>query len=289
MLGHFRDAAAQRAFELAYADAMRLLPAPTRSDDVPTRYGRVRIYRFGSAATTPIVLLPGHYASTPMWHGVLEHLMTTHSVYALDALGEPGMSEQTRALTSAQDQARWLDEALAATGALGVHVVGASIGGHLGLNLALHARERVATLCLLEPASVFARYSWKTVVVSLGAAFPLMPDALRMRILSWISGAETDESEPIAKLIAAGMRGWVNAVPTPKYPRDDELRRLDMPVLALLAGRSIVHNAARAAARARRVLGRGQVELWPEASHAVTGEFPERVAQTILSFVGRYR
>jgi hypothetical protein len=38
-------------------------------------------------------------------------------------------------------------------------------------------------------------------------------------------------------------------------------------------------DAARAAARARNLLPRGQVELWADASHAINGEYPAEIAE----------
>ena len=55
-------------------------------------------------------------------------------------------------------------------------------------------------------------------------------------------------------------------------------------MLALIAGRSVMHDAASAAARARNLLPRGQVELWPDASHAINGEYPEEIAETAAAF-----
>jgi hypothetical protein len=65
----------------------------------------------------------------------------------------------------------------------------------------------------------------------------------------------------------------------PKSFTDDQLRSLDCPVLALIAGRSVMLDAARAAARARNLLPRGQVELWADASHAINGEYPAEIAE----------
>lgn len=36
-----------------------------------------------------------------------------------------------------------------------------------------------------------------------------------------------------------------------------------------------------------RLLAHGTVELWPDASHALNGEFPERVAARVLGFIER--
>ena len=73
-------------------------------------------------------------------------------------------------------------------------------------------------------------------------------------------------------------------MPPPKPITDDQLRSLDVPVLALIAGRSVMLDAARAAARARNLLPRGQVELWPDASHAINGEYPNEIAERAGSF-----
>jgi pimeloyl-ACP methyl ester carboxylesterase len=63
------------------------------------------------------------------------------------------------------------------------------------------------------------------------------------------------------------------------------LSGIDVPVLAVIAGRSIIHDPGKAAARARRVLRHGTVELWPDASHAVNGEHPARIAETLARFL----
>jgi len=70
----------------------------------------------------------------------------------------------------------------------------------------------------------------------------------------------------------------------PKSFTDEQLRSLDIPVLALIAGRSVMLDAARAAARARSVLARGQVELWADASHAINGEYPAEIAERAGAF-----
>jgi pimeloyl-ACP methyl ester carboxylesterase len=84
----------------------------------------------------------------------------------------------------------------------------------------------------------------------------------------------------------AASTGFVVRQPAPRIFGDDELRSLPVPVLAIIAGRSVIHHPARAAARARRLLTTGEVELWPDASHAVSGEFPERIAERSHRFFG---
>ncbi|MFI7533689.1 alpha/beta fold hydrolase [Streptosporangium sp. NPDC049376] len=284
-LGHFHDAAAYARYRQAYDRALATLPAPSATLDVPTGFGTVRAYRFGPADGVPLLLLPGRAAAAPMWEANLAGLARNRPVYAVDLMGEPGLSVQTRPLTSSEDQAAWLTSLVDALPEPELHVLGLSIGGWSALNLVVRRPAGIRSLVLLEPAVTFGGITWKVVVVSLGSVLP-MPGAVRRRLLSWISGgADASEDEPVAELIASGMRDFTAALPRPDYPTDEQIAGIDLPTLVVIGGRSIIHNPEKAVARARRLLRHGTVKLWPEASHAVNGEFPERVETTVNAFL----
>jgi pimeloyl-ACP methyl ester carboxylesterase len=112
-----------------------------------------------------------------------------------------------------------------------------------------------------------------------------VPESLRRRVFSWIGGgAPVDESAPEAALISAGATDFVIRSAMPKRFTDEQLRSLSMPVLAFIAGRSVMLDATRAAARARTLLPRGQVEPWENASHAINGEYPGEIAERAHRF-----
>lgn len=285
-IGHFRSQLAKERFEQAYREAMEELPIPTDTYDVPTRFGTARIYKFGDNPSTPILLLPGRAASTPMWQPNLATLAEQKTVFTVDLIGEPGMSIQSRAFNKAADQALWLHEVLSKLKIEKTHIVGVSIGGWSAVNLAMYDQAPIASLTLLDPASVFGHFTWKVIVISLGSVLPFMPQTIRMKLLSWISGGvEANDDEPTAKLIASGMRDYKLNIPAPTYPSDADLQSITIPVLAIIAGRSIIHNPQKAVERAQQLLPNPQVELWAEASHALNGEYPERVCETILNFI----
>jgi pimeloyl-ACP methyl ester carboxylesterase len=288
-VGHFRSDAAHAHFLDVYGSGMSALPPLAALFDLPTSFGTVRVYRFdGPVAGTPVVLLPGRNASTPMWRINLPTLVERRTVFCVDLLGEAGLSVQTRPMTGPGDQAEWLDEALAGLELERAHVMGVSIGGWTATNLAVHHPGRVASLVLLDPVQTFARIPLRTLLIS-GAMFsPGIPEAWRRRILRWIGGgAPIDDSQPEAALIAASSMDFVLRQPMPKQFTDTQLRSIGVPVLALIAGRSVMLNSEHAAARARRLLPDGQIEVWDDASHAINGEFPERVAERAAAFWGR--
>ncbi|WP_280307329.1 alpha/beta fold hydrolase [Nocardia neocaledoniensis] len=283
-IGYFPDQWAFDRFAAAYNAAMAVLPRPDAIAAISTTFGPVRAYRFGPGGDTPLVLLAGRQASTPMWAANLPSLLAQRTVWALDSIGEPGASAQHRELADGRDQATWIAETLAGLGLARAHLLGVSIGGNLAVQTALHRPDTVASITLLDPANTFAPLSWKMIAVSLGSTVPMMPDGVRHRLLSWISGgAPVDETVPEGQLIASGMKDYRVAQPLLPRPTEEQLRGLTVPVLALFAGRSIVHDAAKAAETARLIPG-AQVEVWADASHAINGEHPDRIARRFAEF-----
>ncbi len=196
------------------------------------------------------------------------------------------MSVQHKVIAGAEDQAAWLEDALDGLELDRVHMLGLSIGGWNAVNHAVRHPGRIASVTLLDPAMTFAPVTWKMIVVSLGSIIPGTPQWIRNRLLSWISGGvPVDESVPEAALISSGMRDFLMYLPIPRPFESEQLRGLQMPVLAVIAGRSIVHRPSRAAARARGLLPHARVEVWGDASHALNGEFPERISDVTHQFL----
>jgi pimeloyl-ACP methyl ester carboxylesterase len=160
-----------------------------------------------------------------------------------------------------------------------------SSGGWTATNAAIRRPGRISSLMLLDPAMTFAPIPVKAIVASIAMFVPGVPNPVLRRVLSWIAGgAEVDDSLPEAALISAGSTDFMLRTPMPKLFTDDQLRSLEIPVLALIAGRSVMLDAARAAARARNLLPCGQVELWADASHAINGEYPAEIAERACQF-----
>ncbi|WP_218020944.1 alpha/beta fold hydrolase [Nocardia crassostreae] len=261
-IGYFRETAGYGRYKSAYQAGFDLLPPARESVDVPTRFGTVRAYRFGDGPGTPLVLLPGRTAATPMWATNLPSLLELRPIITLDLLGEPGLSVQSEPLADGVDQAAWLAEALRALEPGPVHVLGVSIGGWSAMNLAVHHPDQVASLALLDAPVVFGGFSWKVVVISLGSVLPGMPERWRNKLLSWISGGvQAPQDMPEGRLIASGMRDFAAFLPMAKQPAKQQLSAVTAPVLGIYAGRSIVHNSRRIAARARTLLPAAQIEV----------------------------
>ncbi len=54
-----------------------------------------------------------------------------------------------------------------------------------------------------------------------------------------------------------------------------------------MAGQSVMHDSAAAADLARRTLRHGTVTVYPDASHAINGEYPQQIANDVGTFLAR--
>ncbi|GLY71603.1 alpha/beta fold hydrolase [Amycolatopsis taiwanensis] len=285
-LGGFISPQARVEYDTAYDRGFATLPAPVEQHDVPTAFGTARVYRFGEPGPVPVVLLHGRAGTTIMWKPNLPALAARGPVYAVDLIGEPGRSEQTAPIRNAEDQAAWLDTVFTTLALRKMHLVGYSFGGWVAANQAVRAPDRLASLTLIDPVQTFARFPASLLVRTALTLVPGIRRRARSSFLAWISGAaEVAEDDPVATVINEGMRTYQIALPTPTLFTDAQLHGVTVPVLALIAGRSAIHDGRRAATRARELLPDGRVELWPAATHAIAGESATEVNARVLEFL----
>lgn len=285
-IGHYPTPAHKARFDAAYDAGMATLPPPQETHDVPTTYGTVRVYRFGTEPGEPLVLLHGRCGTTVMWEPNITELVRHRTVYSIDLLGEAGRSEQTASITDSADHASWLTQTLTHLDLAPAHMVGASFGGRLATDLAVHHPDKVATLSLLDPVQTFARFSvgllGRTVLLSLPGIGP----RYQPRFHDWIhQGEEVPEDHPALRTIMAAQSEFTLTLPYPVYLTDEQIRGLTMPVLVAIAGRSVMHHPKRAHRRALDLLPNARVELWPDALHGLAAQDPARADRAILEFV----
>ncbi|GAA1570970.1 alpha/beta hydrolase [Kribbella hippodromi] len=286
-LGNWNSPAGYHDYRAKYDAAMQDVPAPDATYDIQTAYGTVRTYRFKSSATglDPLVLLPGTSSGTPVWADNLESLLTITDVYALDLLGEPGMSVQTEPITSDEDKAAWLDQTLAGLPEQRFNLLGLSIGGWTAMNLAVRRPDRIATVTTVDAVNVYDGIPFAAIVRSLPAAIKWLPRSWRDSFNSYTAGGKPVERVPIADMIESGMKNYTIRQPPPRRITEQQLAELPMPVLAIIAGRSVMHDPATARRTAETALRTKTVAFYPDASHAINGEYPDRIAADLRTFL----
>jgi pimeloyl-ACP methyl ester carboxylesterase len=86
-------------------------------------------------------------------------------------------------------------------------------------------------------------------------------------------------------MIEAGMQTYVIQKSGPMLLTDKQLDGVRIPTLTLLAGASRMHDTAQAADVARRTPAGATVIVYPDASHAINGEYPEQIANDVGAFL----
>ncbi|MBM7785048.1 alpha/beta fold hydrolase [Tenggerimyces flavus] len=293
-LGYFRTPEGRATYVSAYETAMKTMPAPTATRDLTTTFGTVRAYAWVNdkpVDDTPVVLLPGRASGVPMWGTNLPDFAAHRTVYAFDAVGDSGLSEQTLPLRDMDDNARWVDEALAALKLDQVHLVGHSQGGGLAAAVAVRHPERIASLTMLDPIMTLGTiplwaFGWTAL-----ASLPGIPKSWRDHALNKIGGVEDEEvdpNDPMARMIAAGTEHFSSgSLPTPSPLTDAQLKGLPMPVyVALASDKSLAGGGA---AEKAELIPDAQVKVWPNTTHSLPMQAGKPLDAELESFWAAHR
>jgi pimeloyl-ACP methyl ester carboxylesterase len=84
------------------------------------------------------------------------------------------------------------------------------------------------------------------------------------------------------------MRNYKLKLPAPDQIDIEDLKKIDIPILALMAENSVMHNSEKAVENGKKYVKNIDIVNWPNASHAINGEYPEEVNSRILDFVDKH-
>ena len=198
----------QQEYADAYEKAMRTMPK-SESLRIRTSFGTVQVYcweKDSAKNKIPILLLPGKSSGTPMWYRNLPDFYENRTVYAFDALGDAGLSDQNHPIQNRFDQATWIAETIEELKLSRVHITGHSFGGWLSANFASYYPHKLASLVLIEPVFTFQMIKLAVILKSIPYNMRFLPKKWRQGLLKEISGSKTiDTSDPVAKMIDAGL------------------------------------------------------------------------------------
>lgn len=288
--GTWRSEEGKQSYRAAYDEVLVSMPPVQEEAFVPTTFGTAHALRFGEAAGSPVLLVPGWGSGIPMWSQNLPGLISRRTVWACDAIGDAGLSSQDVPFSETADEADWTAELVRALDLAPVHLVGHSFGGRIATEVALRHPDLVASLSLLEPVQVFSGFPLDLYLWAIPATVPFLPQSWKDASLAHIGGtSEIDRDDPLTELIAIGTEQFEPARPFPAGVTDEQLASLPMPVLAALGGASSMHDDFGAAERAAREHPRdGDVHVWPEGTHSLPMESTDQVNAVLLAFLDEH-
>lgn len=277
----YKSSQGERAVLERYRTILTRWPVPNQQLRVPTREGETFVIVCGPEDAPPLLLLHGSMANSAMWMGDVAAWSTHFRTYAVDIIGDAGLSAPSRPPLDSDAHALWLDDVMQALSLTKASMVGVSLGGWLALDYATRRPERVESLVVLCPGGVGRQ--------KIGFLFKLLP----LRLLGQYGQRKASElvlgrgpANPSPALqyfmdfIALIHRNFRSRMVKLPLFSDEALRRLAMPVLAILGGKDVLIDSAETKRRLEKNVPNAQIRYDPAAGH-----FLGRQTDVVLEFL----
>jgi pimeloyl-ACP methyl ester carboxylesterase len=283
MTSIYKSAEAGQAIQERYLRFLKYWPAANQHLRVPTREGETFIVACGEQTAPPLLLLHGAMANSSMWMGDVAAWAAHFRVYAVDLIGEPGLSAPSRPPLASEAHALWLDDVIEALSIARASMVGISLGGCLALDYATRRPERVEKLVVLCPGGV----GRQKIGTALKVLLLRMCGAWGMRqAREMILGRAPSNASPAIQKFTEYMTLVVEStrprmVKLPIFA-DGTLQRLTMPVMAILGAKDVLLDSAETKRRLERNVPHAEIRYLPDAGHLII-----RQTAPILEFLLR--
>ena len=257
---------------------------------------RLRFFDVGSGPT--VVLGSGYLFNATMWQPQIEALSNRCRLIVPELWGHGGSGKLPAGSTAICDLARQHLELLDRLEIEQCALVGLSLGGMWGAELALMAPERVSALVLMgtslaaEPAAT--RGGYLALVDAIEAAGAI-PQPMRDAILPLFFSSTVKERQPeLLEQFDAKLANWAperlrdSIVPLGRMifgRRDamDDLAQLSVPALVMTGADDVARPPAEGRAMAERI-GCSFVSI-PDAGHIANLEAPAFVSRALTEFL----
>jgi pimeloyl-ACP methyl ester carboxylesterase len=272
----YRSEQAHRAVTDRYRAFLRRWPVPAEESVVATRHGDMFVLACGPHDAPAVLLLHGAGFNSVAWMGDVAAWSQTQRVYAVDVIGEPGMSASARPALDSDAYAEWLDDVLDGLSIEQASFVGTSLGGWLALDYALRRPRRVKRLALLVPGGIgHQKYG------ALALSLLLMPFGRRGRhaAISLVLGPAGPPPPPDLASLLDDFADYLLLIQASYRPRrdrlpifsDDQLREITAPLLVVAGAKDRMLDAGATARRIQRLVPAATVTLLPGTGHIPTG------------------
>jgi pimeloyl-ACP methyl ester carboxylesterase len=265
-------------------------PVASQSEYMDTSFGKTFVRICGPDSAPPLMLIHGIGGNSLMWAANIEALSQKFKTYAVDTVDDYGLSVYTRKPGNPKDYATWLDDLLSGLKIEDrVNIMGASYGGWLTAQYALHSPTRVHKIVLLGPACT---------VLPIGLSFyvrqflMLLPFRyFKESFFAWVmEDSKKKDSGSFQKMVDSLEMGIQcfkpkRSVVRPTVLSDEELQRISAFTLFMVGENEKIYSHLKAIDRLNRVAPLTKKEVIPNAGHDLFSVQAETVNRKALEFL----
>lgn len=278
----FRSAEAAAAVAAQYRQVLDRWPVPRQELLLPTRQGPTFVVASGRQDAPPLLLLHGAQANAAAWLPDVALWSARFRILAVDMIGEAGFSARVRPALAGDAHGLWLDDVFRGLGIARAGVVGTSLGGWLALDYASRRPAAVQALALICPAGIGRQKNFLLAAAPLLLLGPWGRRRIREKVFGPAPEVLPAELQAIAGLMEAIGEAIKPRVVTIPRLTDAELRRLSMPILAIIGGRDVLLDSRDTQARLQQHAPHAEICFIEDGHHFLPGQ-----SQRVLDFLQR--
>jgi pimeloyl-ACP methyl ester carboxylesterase len=263
----FRSAAAAGQIEAQYRQVLDRWPVAKSEVVVATRQGPTFVVACGPQDAPQVVLLHGSQANSAAWLADVALWSSRFRLFAVDMIGEPGLSARVRPALAGDAHADWLDDVFSGLGLASAALVGASLGGWLAIDYASRRRDAVRALALMCPAGIGRQKNFLLKVAPLLLLGPWGMRRIRAQVFGPAPKHLPATLQPMADLMEAIGRAVKPRVVTIPRLTDEQLRSLNMPILAIVGGRDVLLDSRDTRARLTQTAPHAEICFFEDGYH----------------------
>jgi len=269
MAGIFKSESGRKKVLELYAKFLDNWPVPNERRRVATRQGETFVLVCGPEGAPPLLLIHGALGNAAMWLFDVQAWAKDFRVYVVDVIGEPGLSASSRPSLDIEVYADWLEDVIKGLGLRKMFIAGESLGGWLALAYATRRPEAVARLALIVPGGLGNQFKFLYTILPLMLLGPWgarkAGELIYGKSRPARSGAARDFFNFIA-IINKNCRPRMEKLP---LFSDEYLKRLTMPVFAILGGKDVLVNSDVTKRRLERLLPDVEIDYRPDSRHVI--------------------